>query len=216
MNVFEKLEPADWLKLNRELQLKKHNVRERLQEKGVLQKKGKNDFDHYRYFSESQYKELFTTLFAEEGLELTASVENVQMYEGSPKQGFGRIASVRYTLTDVDTGFSETVLVPGDGMDKGDKGLYKAYTGSLKYYLANNYMVATGDDPEVPDKTVEKKITKTKAKNLGKLIEEFGVAEKTVLEEYEHKSLEDFTEGEYASCLRRLDATRKKKEVEHE
>lgn len=213
--MIERLESKDWLKFNAMLQQKKSNVRETLKEKGVLQRKGKNDFDKYRYFSEAQYKELFTALLADEGLELSVNVENIQMYEGTAKQPYGRIASIKYTLTDIDTGFYESAVVPGDGMDKGDKGLYKAYTGSLKYYLANTFMVATGDDPEVPDKSVEKKITKAKAKNLGKLISEFGVAEKTVLEEYEHKSLEDFTEGEYANCLKRLEATRRQ-EVKNE
>lgn len=213
--MIERLESKDWLKFNAMLQQKKSNVRETLKEKGVLQRKGKNDFDKYRYFSEAQYKELFTALLADEGLELSVNVENIQMYEGTAKQPYGRIASIKYTLTDIDTGFYESAVVPGDGMDKGDKGLYKAYTGSLKYYLANTFMVATGDDPEVPDKSVEKKITKAKAKTLGQLIKDFGVAEKTVLEEYEHKSLEDFTEGEYANCLKRLDATRRQ-EVKNE
>lgn len=207
--MIERLESQDWLKFNAMLQQKKSNVRETLKEKGVLQRKGKNDFDKYRYFSEAQYKELFTGLLADEGLELSVNVENIQMYEGTAKQPYGRIASIKYTLTDIDTGFYESAVVPGDGMDKGDKGLYKAYTGSLKYYLANTFMVATGDDPEVPDKSVEKKITKAKAKTLGQLIKEFGVAEKTILEAYEHKSLEEFTEGEYANCLKRLDATRR-------
>lgn len=207
--MIERLESKDWLKFNAMLQQKKSNVRETLKEKGVLQRKGKNDFDKYRYFSEAQYKELFTALLADEGLELSVNVENIQMYEGTAKQPYGRIASIKYTLTDIDTGFYESAVVPGDGMDKGDKGLYKAYTGSLKYYLANTFMVATGDDPEVPDKSVEKKITKAKAKTLGQLIKEFGVAEKTILEAYEHKSLEEFTEGEYANCLKRLDATRR-------
>lgn len=207
--MIERLESKDWLKFNALLQQKKSNVRETLKEKGVLQRKGKNDFDKYRYFSEAQYKELFTGLLADEGLELSVNVENIQMYEGTAKQPYGRIASIKYTLTDIDTGFYESAVVPGDGMDKGDKGLYKAYTGSLKYYLANTFMVATGDDPEVPDKSVEKKITKAKAKTLGQLIKEFGVAEKTILEAYEHKSLEEFTEGEYANCLKRLDATRR-------
>ncbi len=203
----------DKLKLNAMLQQKKHNVREQLRDMGVLQKKGKNDFDHYKYFSEAQYKELFTGLLSDEDLELTASAEDIQPYKGSEKQQFGRIVKVKYTLTDIDTGYSESSYVYGDGMDKGDKGIYKAYTGSLKYYLANTFMVATGDDPEVPDKTVEKKITERKAKLLGQMIDECGIEKDIILEAYEHKKLTDFTEGEYANCLKRLEATKKEKEA---
>ena len=201
-----------WYELNAELQQKKHAIREELKSMGVLQKKGENAFDHYKYFSEAQYKQLFTGLLADAGLELKTDVKECIQYEGSGKQAFGRIVAVDYTLIDTETGFSETSRVYGDGMDKGDKGIYKAYTGSLKYYLANTFMVATGDDPEVPDRSVEKKITAAKAKTLGKLIENYGVDLEVILETYEHKTLEDFTAGEYANCLKRLEATKKKKE----
>ena len=56
---------------------------------------------------------------------------------------------VEYTLMDTATEFGETTVITAEGMDKGDKAGFKAYTGSLKYYLANTFLVATGDDPEV-------------------------------------------------------------------
>ena len=199
---------------NAKLQQKKHDVREQLKDMGVQKRKGKNAFDKYSYFTESQYKELFTRLFADAGLELTANVKSVQLYKGSEKQPHGRIVEVEYTLTDIETGYAETSTIHGDGVDKGDKGLYKAYTGSLKYYLANNFLVATGDDPEVQEKEVEKKITAKQAKNLGQLIEMLGVDVNVILDTYEHKELKDFTAGEYANCIKRLEATKKKKEEE--
>lgn len=55
---------------------------------------------------------------------------------------------LKITLFDIDTGFGEDTVITGEGIDKGDKAGYKAYTGALKYYLANTFMVATGDDPE--------------------------------------------------------------------
>lgn len=200
------------LELKAKLAQKKNAVRKVLKEKGILQRKGANTFDKYSYFSEAQYKELFTDLFAECGLELTASVMNIKEYEGTAKQPFGRIVCVAYLLTDIDTGFSERSDVYGDGMDKGDKGIYKAYTGSLKYYLANTFMVATGDDPEKHDKTTEKKISKATAKTLHDLIESYGLNVATICDVYEHKKLEDFTENEYANCLKRLEATKREQE----
>lgn len=200
------------LELKAKLAQKKNAVRNVLKEKGILQRKGANTFDKYSYFSEAQYKELFTDLFAECGLELTASVTEVRMYEGTAKQPFGRLVCVAYSLTDIDTGYSEHSHVYGDGMDKGDKGIYKAYTGSLKYYLANTFMVATGDDPEKHDKVAEKKISKTTAKTLHDLIESYGLNVATICDVYEHKKLEDFTENEYANCLKRLEATKREQE----
>jgi hypothetical protein len=139
---------AEWLKLNAGLQKKKNALRKALQGKGVLQKGGKNEFDKYTYFSEAQYKALFTELFSANGLELKFDELEYQTFEGSEKQANGRMPRLEFRLFDIDTGFYEGTTITGEGIDKGDKAGYKAYTGALKYYLANTFMVATGDDPE--------------------------------------------------------------------
>lgn len=130
------------------LQQKKNMLRQLLNEKGVMQKDKSNKFDNYNYFSEAGYKKLFTELFSKVGLELSSDVENVERYTVEGKQSNGRFVRMRFILSDIDTGYSETSTVCGEGFDKGDKALYKAYTGALKYYLADTFMVATGDDPE--------------------------------------------------------------------
>ena len=134
--------------LRSKLQKKKNALRKDLKEKGVLKKGGKNDFDHYSYFSEAQYKELFTELFSKHGLELKFNEVSYDTFDGTEKQSNGRLVKVEFELFDIDTGFGETTRITGEGIDKGDKAGYKAYTGALKYYLANTFMVATGDDPE--------------------------------------------------------------------
>lgn len=137
-----------YLKLNAKLQQKKNALRKELKERGVLKKGGKNDYDHYTYFSEAQYKELFTELFSKHGLELNFNEISYEMFEGTEKQSNGRLTKVEFELIDIDSGFSETSVITGEGIDKGDKAGYKAYTGALKYYLADKFMVATGDDAE--------------------------------------------------------------------
>ena len=161
MNL-ENLEIKEWLELNAKLQQKKNNLRKTLKEKGVLKKGATNDFDKYNYFSEAQYKELFTELFSTNGLELTPNELEYSMFEGTEKQANGRNVKIEFTLTDIDTGFYETSIVTGEGIDKGDKAGYKADTGALKYYLANTFMVATGDDPEKesPDNKMNNKVEK--------------------------------------------------------
>lgn len=146
--MLENLPAAEWLNLNAGLQKKKNALRKALKEKGVLQKGGKNDFDRYTYFSEAQYKALFTELFSANGLELKFDELDYLTFEGSEKQANGRMPRLEFTLFDIDTGFFEKTNITGEGIDKGDKAGYKAYTGALKYYLANTFMVATGDDPE--------------------------------------------------------------------
>lgn len=136
------------LELNAKLQQKKNKLRKALKAKGVLKKGERNTFDKYNYFSEAQYKQLFTELFSEHGLELKFTELEYMTFEGSEKQANGRMPRLQFTLFDIDTGFGEDTVITGEGIDKGDKAGYKAYTGALKYYLANTFMVATGDDPE--------------------------------------------------------------------
>lgn len=137
------------LSLNAKLQQKKNVVRKALFKKGVVARDKTNEFDRYKYFSEAGYKKLFTELFSNAGLEVSSNIVEVERFIVEGKQNNGRQVKVDFTLTDVETGFSETSSFYGEGFDKGDKGIYKAYTGALKYYLANTFMVATGDDPEV-------------------------------------------------------------------
>lgn len=180
MGMIETLEPKEWLKLNAQLQAKKNTLRKALKEKGVLKKGGTNTFDKYSYFSEAQYKELFTELFSAAGLELSFNEVEYSTFTGSEKQANGRNAKLNFILTDIETGFYEVTTITGEGIDKGDKAGYKAYTGALKYYLANTFMVATGDDPEKesPAHTMntkeEKKATEKQIELIRKIAEEQG------------------------------------------
>jgi len=146
--MIENLDIKEWLSLNAKLQAKKSDLRKALKAKGVLKKGAVNEYDKYKYFSEAQYKELFTELLTDARLELKFTEVAYDTFEGTEKQANGRMPKLQFTLFDVETGFYENTLITGEGIDKGDKAGYKAYTGALKYYLANTFMVATGDDPE--------------------------------------------------------------------
>lgn len=148
-----------WMELNAKLQQKKNKLRKELSDKGILKRSGENNFDHYSYFSEAQYKELFTKLFSKNNLELKFNELEYATFDSSGKQSNGRMPKLEFFLIDCDTGFYEKTVITGEGMDKGDKAGYKAYTGALKYYLADTFMVATGDDPETesPSESMNKK-----------------------------------------------------------
>ena len=169
MNL-DTLEPKIWLELNAKLQAKKNALRKDLKSKGILKKGGQNDYDHYSYFSEAQYKELFTELFSKNNLELKFSEIEYNTFEGSGKNCNGRMTRLEFTLIDVETGFFETTIITGEGMDKGDKAGYKAYTGAVKYYLADTFLVATGDDAE-KESPEENMNTKSERKASPKQIE---------------------------------------------
>ena len=169
MNL-DNLEPKTWLELNAKLQAKKNALRKDLKSKGILKKGGQNDYDNYSYFSEAQYKELFTELFSKNNLELKFSELEYNTFEGSGKNCNGRMTRLEFTLIDVETGFFETTVITGEGMDKGDKAGYKAYTGAVKYYLADTFLVATGDDAE-KESPEENMNTKSERKASPKQIE---------------------------------------------
>lgn len=71
---------------------------------------------------------------------------------------------VRCWLTDSETGFSEEGTVPGAAYDSDRKAAWQAIPGCVKYWIARQFMVATGDDPEATPAPVEQK-TKAKKKS---------------------------------------------------
>lgn len=159
------------LELNAKLQQKKNALRKELAEIGVVKTDKVNKFDKYKYFSESGYKRLFTELFSKHKLELTA--QNIEFFEfsGTGNQPIGRDVKIEFILHDCETGYNETSVSVGSGIDKGDKAIYKALTGATKYYLANTFLVATGDDAEADSpttikqtRTASKPVTKTEPK----------------------------------------------------
>lgn len=193
--MIEGIEAKTWLELNAKLQKKKNALRKMLKEKGVLKKGGNNTFDKYSYFSEAQYKELFTALFSDAGLELKFTELSYDTFTGSEKQANGRMPKLEFELMDIDTGFGETTVITGEGIDKGDKAGYKAYTGALKYYLANTFMVATGDDPEKDSPSVtmndKKDLMKVTPKQVEYLKNLFAGEEEAILAKCGVKRFED-------------------------
>lgn len=165
------LDIKEWLSLNAKLSQKKNKARQELTKMGVLEKKGKNTYDNYKYFTEAQYKDVANKLLSNAGLELKVTEKEYFKYSmQGTKTPIGRITKMLFTLTDMETGFYEESVIRGEGLDRGDKAGYKAYTGAIKYYLANTFLIPTGDDPEkespnYDSKAQEKKVP-TKKENL--------------------------------------------------
>ena len=210
MNL-ENLEPKTWLELNAKLQQKKSAVRKDLAEKGVLKKGGKNDYDNYTYFSEAQYKELFTNLFSKNGLEMKFTELAYDTFDGTGKNCNGRMPKVKFTLFDTETGFYEETEITGEGMDKGDKAGYKAYTGALKYYLADTFMVATGDDAEKdsPDEQMNTKaVRKATPKQIERVMELVNDNIPSMLKFYNIEKVEDLTIEQASEIIKKKGANK--------
>ena len=192
---------------------KKRQLRADLATRGILKREGNNTFDKYKYFSEAQYKSLFTELFSAHGLELRSSVSDYSMVEGTEKQANGRQVTMEFELMDTETGWSETSKVVGEGFDKGDKAGYKAMTGALKYYLACTFLVATGDDPEVdsPDVKMNKKAKITPAQKAVIAKKYQGDALQKLLDWAGVGSLDDMTVEQATRVIKQIKEKEEKK-----
>lgn len=208
--------PVDkWLEMNAKLQQKKSLVRKGLAEKGVLKKDRKNEQHGYFYLSEGAYKAIFTELFPQAGLELKVQEEEYTPYAGSGKMTQGRIVKMEFIIFDTETGFFESTIISGEGLDSGDKAGYKAYTGALKYFLATTFMVATGDDAEKDSPVNQQKpkprpITKKQVDILNIKFQGKEEALKKILDKNGVSKIEDMTQSQAVSLINSIN----KKEME--
>lgn len=220
--MITRLEPEKWLELNAKLQQKKSALRKELSERGVLKREGNNTYDKYKYFSEAQYKELFTELLPKHGLELNFDEIDYITFSVEGKQPNGRMPKLVFYLYDVDTGFYETTKITGEGIDKGDKAGYKAYTGALKYYLADKFMVATGDDPETespegrsarPKQPEDPKVDEAALEKLRTIADAVDISAEQICKTFKVKSLPELTMTQWRHALNMLQKEADKKGV---
>lgn len=111
-------------------------------EVGVIEKLGRNDHHHYKYVRAEDVTHRARELFAEHGLLLIPDCTEHR------RDGTLTVVRLRFNVIDVETGGGETFDWYGEGSDKQDKGVYKAYTGGIKYFLMNLLMIPSTEDPE--------------------------------------------------------------------
>lgn len=74
---------------------------------------------------------------------------SLQHFTDTGGKSFVTTVDLLYRFTDTTTGAEVDVPWTGAGADiGGDKGIYKAYTGGLKYALLSLFLLPTTDDPE--------------------------------------------------------------------
>lgn len=132
-----------------ELYAKLHRITDEI---GFIQKDKKNDFHKYMYASEEAIKRAFHEKFVQEGILFNFSVDGAQVNDSA--DGYLTTIHCTFSFTDIVTGESINGKFCGQGSDKGDKGIYKAITGAIKYCLTSNFLIPTGDDPEKDEKMI--------------------------------------------------------------
>jgi len=107
-----------------------------------VEKDGVNSFHKYNYVSDAQVISAVRGALVKHKLSVIPSQVSCKQ-----KDGLTRL-EVNYNLIDTDSGESMVVTSYGQGMDKGDKGVYKAATGAEKYFFMKTFLIPTQDDPE--------------------------------------------------------------------
>lgn len=153
--------------------------------------------------------------------------------ERQTKTGSNLIYSVckmKYTFYAEDGSFVESVVV-GEGMDSGDKATNKAMSIAFKYACFQVFCIPTEEmkDPDeechevepkkkqksesaaVADKKLQK-IDAVQLESLKAILAGNGIEEKTVLDLYKLKSLEEVTNQKYENIQSHLEDIKKKQE----
>ena len=125
-----------------------------------IQKSGTNEFHRYKYATAADVLEKVNVSLVKHGVAVTAQAELIDLREVTTAKGnIERLATVRTTLTLVDSDSGESAVCSGlgSGQDPGDKASMKACTASLKYAWMMTLAMATGDDPEA-DSSVDQRM----------------------------------------------------------
>ena len=117
---------------------------------GWVEKRGENKTQNYKYVMADDVADKVRAELGKIGVAVTSDVFNTSESFLETKDKKIRIihVDVLWTFADVATGEAISVTCPGEAMDSGDKAIYKAMTGSLKYAMKMNFLLPTGEDPE--------------------------------------------------------------------
>lgn len=134
----------------------RHKLHRITSEVSSIAKAGKNEKQDYSYVKAEDVVRTVREKFVEHGVLMLTEAHSIEHFTDTGGKQFVTKVGLQIKLVNVedadDTLDFEWI---GAGADiGGEKGLYKAYTGGIKYFLLNLFMVPTGDDPE-RDNTTE-------------------------------------------------------------
>lgn len=141
-------------KMSMTLVQKLYNVMASIDE---IQKDKTNDFHKYNYASEYAIKKVVHEQLVKERILFKLEINSVtSIYKSSVnsnnesfKERDSTLIEVNYTFINVDDQSDGlTGQFFAEGKDSGDKGIYKAITGAIKYILTSTFLIPTGDDVE--------------------------------------------------------------------
>lgn len=106
----------------------------------------------YDYTTEAQFIAEVRPLFVQHRVMImptgTPTVDVKEFAKSGDRVSYLTTITLNYTFIDADSGELINIIGIGQGIDSGDKGVYKAMTGALKYAIRQALFIGTGDDPE--------------------------------------------------------------------
>ena len=130
-----------------------------VEEVSGVEKDGRNDFHKYDYATAEAIMRAIRGPLATRKVALIPSLLTHEERESVSEKGKKSTLTtvrIRFTFADGETGETHECEWAGTGDDPGDKGLYKAYTGAIKTFLRETFLLPAGDDPEADKRTDER------------------------------------------------------------
>jgi hypothetical protein len=115
---------------------------------GTIEKSKRNPHFGYNYIGEGQLMAILGPRLLERNVYFSTNVVSCEPHYGEGKAGVYVSVIVECTFHNGDNDEKLVVRGAGLGWDSGDKGVYKAITGAVKYVLMKNFFVTDEQDPE--------------------------------------------------------------------
>lgn len=112
---------------------------------GRLPKNGHNAYHNYDYVTDGDVADSVRKALAGEGVAFFAEMLSTE------KVGGNTVCHFLYTFADGESGETWQCQWWSEAADKTDKGISKAATSGLKYFLLKNFILSTGDVEDEPD-----------------------------------------------------------------
>jgi len=140
-----------------------------------VEKSGRNTFQNYNYVKAADVAWLVRKALSSRNIYLVSDVVEVRNYTIPAKENtVMQAVDVRMEFSFFDGDSPATLPIVthawGTGTDKGDKAIYKAMTGALKYGLRHSFIIPDESDPEA-DVETDKATAAAKATGEAKVAE---------------------------------------------
>jgi hypothetical protein len=117
-----------------------------------VEKTGYNEFQKYKYVKAADVAWMVRKALSAANVYMVSDVVEARNYTIPAKEGFMQAVDVKMEFSFFDGDAPDTLPIVfhsyGTGTDKGDKAIFKAQTGALKYGLRHAFLVPDDSDPE--------------------------------------------------------------------